>query len=101
MKQAWLALVLVIFVGLVGCNRGDNPVGAEAGNTTTSGGMDGTGGDGSGPTGTGGSEPADNPAGDDLKAGGTGTDAPSPKKTRFKSRHCRDWDILFPRPWCR
>jgi hypothetical protein len=73
MKQFFFAATLIGLLSLAGCSRNGEPVGAGIGDSGISG---GTGGTGSGPTGTGGDEPGENPAGDDLKAGGTGTDAP-------------------------
>lgn len=73
MKHAILATSLSLLLGLAGCNRDGDPVGAGIGDSGISG---GTGGTGSGPTGTGGGVPGENPAGDVLDSGGTGTDAP-------------------------
>ena len=73
MKKLLLTSTLACLLGFAGCSSDGVPIGAEAGDAEISG---GTGGEGSGPTGTGGDEPADNPAGDDIHSGGTGTDAP-------------------------
>jgi hypothetical protein len=73
MKYALLATSLAVFLALVGCARDGDPVGAGIGDSGISGGAGGTG---SGPTGTGGGVPGENPAGDDIHTGGTGTDAP-------------------------
>jgi hypothetical protein len=73
MKGLLLTATLACLLGFTGCSSDDLPIGAEAGDATIS---TGTGGEGSGPTGTGGEQPADNPAGDDIRSGGTGTDAP-------------------------
>lgn len=73
MKYLLSTATLACVLGLAGCSSDGVPIGAEAGDAEISG---GTGGEGSGPTGTGGSEPADNPAGDDIHSGGTGTNAP-------------------------
>jgi hypothetical protein len=73
MKHVLLSAALIAILGLAGCSKNGDPVGAGIGDSGISG---GTGGTGSGPTGTGGDTPGENPAGDDLKAGGTGTDAP-------------------------
>ncbi len=70
-------LILAFFLGgslaLAGCSKDGDPVGAGIGDSGISG---GDGGTGSGPTGTGGGVPGENPAGDDIHSGGTGTDAP-------------------------
>jgi len=73
MKHILLATSLALFLTFAACNKNGDPVGAGVGDSGISG---GTGGTGSGPTGTGGGVPGENPAGDDLKSGGTGTDAP-------------------------
>jgi hypothetical protein len=61
MKNAVLAFGLSSLLALAGCNRGGDPVDIGVGDAGISG---GTGGEGSGPTGTQGNEPADNPAAD-------------------------------------
>jgi predicted small secreted protein len=74
MKHALLAASLVLSCILAGCGDAEgDPVGAGIGDSGISG---GTGGTGSGPTGTGGGVPGENPAGDDIHSGGTGTNAP-------------------------
>jgi|GEM_PF-2110589 len=74
MKQVLAILSLTVLLGWTGCSKNGDPVGAGIGDSEISG---GTGGEGSGPTGTGGGVPGENPAGDVLDSGGTGTDAPS------------------------
>jgi hypothetical protein len=74
MKHSLLALSLVLGCFLAGCGDAEgDPVGAGIGDSGISGGAGGTG---SGPTGTGGGVPGENPAGDEIHSGGTGTDAP-------------------------
>ncbi len=73
MKTTFLALGLACLLGLAGCAADGEPMGADIGDAEISG---GAGGEGSGPTGTGGDVPGENPAGDVLSEGGTGTDAP-------------------------
>ncbi|MEX0978521.1 MAG: hypothetical protein WDZ48_06700 [Pirellulales bacterium] len=73
MKHLVLATIIALLLALVGCNKDGDPVGAGIGDSGISG---GTGGTGSGPTGTGGGVPGENPAGDDIHSGGTGTNAP-------------------------
>lgn len=73
MRKLIFACSLAAIVGLAGCSKEGQPVGAGIGDSGISG---GTGGTGSGPTGTGGGVPGENPAGDVLDSGGTGTDAP-------------------------
>lgn len=75
MKHLLMALSLVSALALTGCSNNGDDVGAGIGDSGISG---GTGGTGSGPTGTGGGVPGENPAGDEIHSGGTGTDAPSP-----------------------
>ncbi len=73
MKRVLAVLAVVVLIGWSGCSRDGDPIGAGIGESGISGGAGGTG---SGPTGTGGDVSGENPAGDDLNTGGTGTDAP-------------------------
>ncbi len=73
MKHLLFTATLACLLGLAGCSKNGDPVGAGIGDSGISG---GTGGEGSGPTGTGGDVPGENPAGDEIHSGGTGTDAP-------------------------
>ncbi len=75
MKHTVIATSLACLLALAGCAQDGEPVGAGVGDSEISG---GAGGEGSGPTGTGGGVPGENPAGDEIHSGGTGTDAPSP-----------------------
>jgi hypothetical protein len=61
MKRVLLALSLFATGFFTGCNRGGDPIDIGVGDAGVS---SGTGGEGSGPTGTQGSLPADNPAAD-------------------------------------
>lgn len=74
MKKLFCIGCCLLCLTLAACAKNGDPVGAGIGDSTTSGGDSGAGGDGSGPTGTQGSEPAD----DVRQESGTGTDAPSP-----------------------
>lgn len=69
MKRVFVSFGLCALLAAVGCARGDDPVDIGVGDASVSG---GAGGEGSGPTGTGGSEPADNPAADAPNSNGTG-----------------------------
>ena len=73
MKQLLLAFSLATVLATAGCGAEGEPIGEGIGDSGISGGAGGTG---SGPTGTGGGVPGENPAGDVLDSGGTGTDAP-------------------------
>jgi hypothetical protein len=73
MKKALAALAAVVAIGLAGCNPGAEGVGDPYTDSESS----GTGGEGAGPTGTSGGEPADNPASQTPGPEGTGTDAPN------------------------
>jgi hypothetical protein len=78
MKSILAAASFALLVALCGCKDSEgDPVGTGIGDSGISG---GTGGTGSGPTGTGGGVPGENPAGDVLDSGGTGTDAPDAPK---------------------
>jgi hypothetical protein len=61
MRIAVLVIGLVAMVAFEGCSRNGQPFDAGVGDASIS---SGTGGEGAGPTGTQGNEPADNPAAD-------------------------------------
>lgn len=61
MRITVLIIGLTVSMALAGCSRKGEPFDAGVGDAGIS---SGTGGEGSGPTGTQGSEPADNPAAD-------------------------------------
>jgi hypothetical protein len=61
MRIAILVIGLVAMMALEGCSRNGQPLDAGVGDASIS---SGTGGEDAGPTGTQGSEPADNPAAD-------------------------------------
>jgi hypothetical protein len=61
MRIAMLVIGIVAAAALAGCSRNGQPLDAGVGDAGIS---SGTGGEGAGPTGTQGSEPADNPAAD-------------------------------------
>ena len=69
MRSLLLAGGLGLLLSLGGCNRGGEPLDMGVGDAGVSG---GTGGEGSGPTGTQGGEPALNPAADSPDDKGTG-----------------------------
>jgi hypothetical protein len=69
MRNLLLACGLGLVLSLGGCNRGGEPLDIGVGDAGISG---GTGGEGSGPTGTQGGEPALNPAADSPDDKGTG-----------------------------
>jgi len=73
MRRLGLFAAIMYALSFARCALKRVPVGAEAGNSSISGGI---GGGGSGPTGTGGTEPTDILVGNDLKSGSTGTNAP-------------------------
>ena len=69
MKNLLLVVAACLALSVAGCNRGGEPLDIGVGDAEISG---GTGGEGSGPTGTQGGEPALNPAADSPDSNGTG-----------------------------
>ena len=70
MRLSLLALGLSILLSAAGCTAEPGPADTGVGDASYI--PSGGGGEGSGPTGTGGSEPADNPAGNLPGSNGTG-----------------------------
>jgi hypothetical protein len=68
MRKSLLFILLGTIIALAGCNKDAGS--ADVGPSSSISG--GTGGEGAGPTGTSGGEPADNPAADNPAANGTG-----------------------------
>ena len=68
MKRVGLAMALAMLAAFGACNRGGDPIDMGVGDAGVS---SGTGGEGSGPTGTQGSVPADNPAADATNSPGS------------------------------